>query len=311
MTEESRRPKMLPGRDPGDRLEYFLAAYNLYQRCHLEQLFGEESRNQVSYLANFLTPVRVILWCPVCKDRRPFRRAEGQDPVDHYERMPRPGHTGESSDDGEAFYIYLLCAGCSITEFRCWIEAHTTTGSPAGSVGWLRKVGQVPQWNIVLSADLEEALGDDADLYKRAQICKTFSYGVGACAYLRRVLENRITPLLDTVYELRKADGASEEDLKKIQRIVDGKIAEEKIKLANEVLPDSIRVPGHNALYVIYDRLGNGIHARDEQQCIVLADWASQQLEYVVTQLSAARTQRRQRQAYEGGFKAFTEQPTP
>ena len=68
------------------------------------------------------------------------------------------------------------------------------------------------------------------------------------------------------------------------------------------MLPESIKVPGRNALYDIYDRLSKGIHARDEQQCIAIANWASGQLEYVVTQLSAARMQRRERKAYADGF---------
>lgn len=289
------------------RLEAFLAEYNLYQKCSLEQLLGEDARTNSAYLANYLTPVRVILWCSVCKDERPFGRAEGVPIEEHYQHEPRPGRRGLNTHDGEVFYIYLLCTGCAEAEFRCWVEAHVENNAPPTSVGWLRKVGQVPQWNIALSSELAKALGDDVGLYKRAQICKTFSYGVGACAYLRRVLENRIVPLLDTVYEVRKEDGAADEDLEEIRAIMEGKIAEEKIRLANTVLPESIKVPGRNALYDIYSRLSNGMHARDEQQCMAIANWASPPLEYVITQLSAARIQRRERRAYEDNFNDFAE----
>ena len=84
---------------------------------------------------------------------------------------------------------------------------------------------------------------------------------------------------------------------------MEGKIAEEKIKLVNQVLPESIKVPGRNALYDIYTRLSNGIHARDEQECMAIANWASRQLEYVITRLSAARAHRRGRRTYMEGFE--------
>lgn len=113
--------------------------------------------------------------------------------------------------------------------------------------------------------------------------------------------------MLDAVYEVRKEDGAVDENLAEIRAIMEGKIAEEKIRVANTVLPESIKVPGRNALYDIYSRLSNGMHARDEQQCMAIANWASPQLEYVITQLSAARIQRRERRAYEDNFNDFAE----
>ena len=225
MTQHNRRA-LLSGQQPGDRLEHFLAEYNLYQRCYMEQIFGDETGPNVTYIANALTPIRVMLSCPTCKEKRPFRRVEGRPPAEHYQREPRPGRGNGDTNDGEVFYIYLVCAYCLTSEFQCWIQVRVVTDQPGEPYAWLQKVGQVPQWNIVLSSDLEAALADDAELYKRAQITKTFSYGVGSCAYLRRVLENRITPLLNMVYEIRKEDGASEADLLDIRTIMEGKIAE-------------------------------------------------------------------------------------
>jgi hypothetical protein len=81
------------------------------------------------------------------------------------------------------------------------------------------------------------------------------SFGIAACSYLRRLLENQITPLLQSVYEVRKEEG---EDVGELSEVLSEKVAENKIRLANNVLPTSLEVPGDNPLELIYDKLSAG-----------------------------------------------------
>jgi hypothetical protein len=126
---------------------------------------------------------------------------------------------------------------------------------------WIRKVGQVPPYDISIAPGLQNALGEDAHLYKRAQICMSQSFGIAACSYLRRLMENQITPLLKMVYDARKEEG---EDVDELWEIMGEKIAEKKIRLANQVLPRSLEVSGDNPLELIYDKLSAGLHRQSE-----------------------------------------------
>jgi len=99
------------------------------------------------------------------------------------------------------------------------------------------------------------------------------SFGVGACTYLRRLLENQIAPLLRLVYEARKEEG---EEVSDLSLIMEERTAQRKIRLANQVLPASVAVPGDNPLELIYDRLSAGLHRQSEDECMEIAHkpWA-------------------------------------
>jgi hypothetical protein len=167
------------------------------------------------------------------------------------------------------------CTHCG-SPFWCSIEV-------SEEEWWTRKVGQVPPYDISIAPDLQNALGSDATLYKRAQICMSQSFGIAACSYLRRLLEEQITPLLELVYEVRKEEG---EDVGELSEILNEKVAEKKIRLANNVLPSSLEVPGDNPLELIYDKLSAGLHRQNEQECMQIATEASELLRYVVISIN-------------------------
>ncbi len=136
-------------------------------------------------------------------------------------------------------------------------------------------------------------------------MCISQSYGMAACAYLRRILENRITPLLETLHDTYKAEGRGEEDLRKIEAALGERAVESRLRLANEALPDSAKLAGGNPLALIYDRLSEALHRGDEQECADVAEKTSKLLEHVVTRLRAQRLGQRERQAYEEGLRGL------
>jgi hypothetical protein len=183
------------------------------------------------------------------------------------------------------------CTYCG-SDFWCWIEISKQFAE--GGM-WVRKVGQLPPYDISVEQDLEKALDKDTVLYKRAQICVSQSFGIAACSYLRRLLENQITPLLRLVYEVRKQEG---EDISDFSQILDERVAEKKIRLANQVLPESLLVKGENPLELIYDRLSAGLHRQSEDECIEIAREASQVLKHIVTSINDEYQQRQSRARY-------------
>lgn len=273
------------GNEKIDRVNDFIVNYPLYRRFDFEKLYGRESLGVAERIFNLPT---VFKWClsPRCKIERPFEQV-------HFYREdgPQPRDDGEQ---GGIYYCLYKCNGCG-NAFRCWIEVpfEWTEGEK-----WIRKVGQLPAYDITVSADLRNALREDTKLYKHALICMSQSFGVGACAYLRRTLENQIAPLFQIVYEVREEEGADEKELLTIRDVINSKTAEEKIRLANQVLPASLVVQGDNPLELIYDRLSAGLHRQDEAECMGIADEASKVLEYVIVSLNDKRQQQQARALY-------------
>lgn len=160
---------------------------------------------------------------------------------------------------------------------------------------WLRKVGQLPPYDISLEPNVREALGDDSDLYKHAKICISQSFGIAACTYLRRMLENQIEPMVELVREVRQD---ASEDTTDLDDVLKGRTAEDKIRLANKVLPSTLEVSGDNPLELIYDQLSDGLHRKGDEECTEIASEVAGLLEYVVTSINNEHQQRQAKKQY-------------
>lgn len=124
--------------------------------------------------------------------------------------------------------------------------------------------------------------------------CLSRSYGLGACAYLRRVVEHQIDPILDLIYQVNKEAGVDEAKLAEIQRTIAGKNFDEKAKLAYRVAPSTLIVEGTNPIKIIYDRFSAGVHKLDEDTAVQVAAEIATALEYVIVELNRQRSARAQ-----------------
>lgn len=265
-----------------DEFGAFYEEYPLHSKYSTKHIFGGDGLRKDIVIANCL-PAIVRLYCPVCKITNPFHHRS---------------HGRQTSWPNDLHNQILVCTGCEKQTAAFFLEFQADRE-------WVRKIGQLPQWDISLDPDLEKALDADAEFYKRALICVGQSFGVGACTYLRRVLENRITPLLRLILENRKEDGAPPEELARIERIIGGRAADEKIKLAREVLPEALLVEGDNPLEFIYDELSAGLHGKDEQECTEIARVLLDPVRHVVVSLSKEREQRRERRSFGEKIRAL------
>ena len=200
--------------------------------------------------------------------------------------------------------LALDCTNCKVEEIIYWIQIDQKRGQA-------RKVGQIPEPSIDVPGDLRKALGkDDIELYKRAKICTNQSYGIAACIYLRRLLENRITPLLESVLLIRREQEADEAELNRIEEIIQGTIAKDKIELAGEIVPESLRVEGDNSLYLAYNELSFGIHSSDETTCVELAQRVFPILDRMLIELAVEQQRHASKQLFDSSVKELRKQRT-
>jgi hypothetical protein len=221
----------------------------------------------------------VFLQCSVCQIERPFR--------DVKQGVAFPA-TGSPPRLATGFrHYYFRCTGCQQKENRFWVEINVEQG-------WLWKVGQAPIWLPPIPKDIEKELGEDAELYKRALRCMNESYGIGACAYLRRLLENQINPLLKLLYEIKAEEGANKEDLQKITDVMKSKDFTSKTEFASQFAPKFILVEGFNPFKLIHDNLSVGLHQLDEETCMIYATEISETLVYIIRGLKKHQQEKRE-----------------
>jgi len=169
-----------------------------------------------------------------------------------------------SPTKGEVILAEYLCAGCSIFKRHFLIKV-------SENLDFIKKIGQYPPWDISTDRNLSKMLHEHNDLFKKGLVCESQSYGIGAYAYYRRIVEIVIDELLDSIYELVE-DENKKEYKKALDKTKKSRIAEEKIEMVKDLIPQTLRPGGANPLLFLYDILSQGIHESNEEECMEFAE---------------------------------------
>jgi hypothetical protein len=101
-------------------------------------------------------------------------------------------------------------------------------------------------------------------------------------AYMRRVIENHISEMLDILEQEAKSKGlppSSEQELA-------AKRFEDKLALAAKLIPKVLTPEHHpNPFVYLYKHTSDGLHNLSENECVVLFDQCRRVFEYVFAQL--------------------------
>lgn len=224
----------------------------------------------------------IELHCSQCCVVRPFRFQD--DPSTQGNQVMRI--TG-GLDAGSRHYtpypfqvLEYRCTGCNSQRQRFWLQFDFEDA-------WVRKIGQCPPWSIDIPDDIRTTLGEDAELYKNAKILMSQSYGVGACAYLRLLVESQIETIMELVRDVRLERDASEEDLVEVEEAMESHHFEEKIDVAGEYAPESLKVDGHNPIAILHKQYSECLHPpSNDDKSIEVALKLAGSVEYVLRELS-------------------------
>lgn len=237
-------------------------------------------------------PGKIEFYCSVCKTTRPFHKPGYGKRI----RIPRQSSGNEDGLDEESRVfieriihslksgIYELkydCSGCFKEEFQCWLEVNANEG-------WIRKVGQVPPWSKNPNKNLAKLLSAHQEYYKKGLACESQNYGIGAYAYYRRIIEEIINDLLNSIEDLIEPSERERYSiaLKEVRKTI---VAKEKIALVKDLLPAILRPEGFNPLSILHSSLSDGIHNDSDEKCLELAQHIREVLIFLTTQIAIPR----------------------
>jgi hypothetical protein len=219
-------------------------------------------------------------------------------------RSPMPGRVVPPSHEGGHLLSYQ-CVQCEKEVYALWVrqscidgaERRTHTISNSGLAAFshgtygttfeFRKFGQWKPWAISPDPELTSALAEaDGDLYRKALMNMSTSYGLGALAYLRRVVENEVERLLEVVEEAAKLE-SDPKTMQALEKAKTGRNADEKLRLIADATPAFLRVGGLNPLKSLYDAFSAGIHGKTDEECLVVAEKLRAWFEYVFKNVRA------------------------
>lgn len=255
----------------------FLETYPLYKKAEIEIPYYS------TYLDDVTTPA-INMNCSKCKSMQTFN-------ISNQIWELRAG-SQQSAQRVEIWNIPIrcvyVCSACNTFSYYFYIQFFQTGTVKKKDTtfykGYYKKIGQSPSWEIDIDKNLEKALGDDAELYKKGLVCESQSYGIGSYAYFRRITENVIDELLNSIADL--LDEEDKEQYKAaLEKVKKTRVTEEKIELVQDLLPSSLQPDGYNPLKALHSALSDGIHNRTDEECLDLAETIKAILTYLLEEI--------------------------
>lgn len=254
----------------------FLEEYPLYKKFITTDFYNW------TILSNLPKPA-IHMHCWRCDSDQTFNMTNEYYEVDH---------SSESNSTGKTLRARYVCSACRNSVRLFFIHFGTEEITVKDEKGEdveriaisLMKVGQNPPWSIEMDTELEKLLGDHAEYYKKGLICESQGYGIGAFAYFRRIVEEIIDQLLNSIEEL--LDGEDKEKYKiALTQVKKTTVAQEKIDLVKDLLPSSLRPGGVNPLAAMHSALSEGLHAESDEECLEYADAIRNAVVFLVNKL--------------------------
>ncbi|NOK07695.1 hypothetical protein [Corallococcus exercitus] len=172
------------------------------------------------------------------------------------------------------------CQNCQESRATFWIESVATKSAelmnPGGrpfsvmAEGIFRKLGQQPTWAPKIPKRLLKNLGPSATLFRRGVACLQEGLGIGASAYFRRVIEEEVKTLLELAERAAILDD-DQAALDNIRVARESQVASDRLKIAVQKVPRTLRPGNANPLAVLYGALSGAVHQEPEDVALETA----------------------------------------
>lgn len=269
---------------PSATLKEFLETYPLYRRCLITNLtLGPADVNKPVVQSGevFPLPIPALLrTCDKCDGQQTF--------VGRHPPMPW-AKTPEFNEP--LVQMAYHCAACGESRVFFLLRAEWVPEQPGRLIAL--KAGQFPPWSINPSRDLANALGEPSlHLYQMGLVCESQGYGIGAFAYYRRVVEEKLGELLDQVRTL--LNGVELQQYQEaLAKVTGEKRAEDKLRIVKDLLPPALLAGTHNPLQIIYEALSADLHAGTDEACLLSAVEIRTAMEFFTKTLASSRAEER------------------
>jgi hypothetical protein len=269
--------------DMSSSLSTLLEDYPLYKRFVMEIQDG-------THLIGVL-PEAISMQCRVCDSRQTY--------VSQGRRWADDNHNPFRNAEG-----WWSCAICTFLCALCKKSRTTFILQVTDDKKAIMKVGQYPAWSIDVDEVVTNALGSHISDFKKGLINESHSYGIGAYAYYRRIVETIIDALLIDISD-SIPDGAEHNAFREaFERVRDDKRADRRIEAVKDLVPAILRPGGINPLSTLHSTLSEGLHGKSDEECLDDAMAVRNSLIFLIEQVTRTKEQAK---AYEASMKALLE----
>lgn len=225
--------------------------------------------------------------CDNCKETRTFELLSFPKDSPYNPNLPNWGVKIIKDHLGEYNHVQHYKGECKYCH-NFYIDVLINTFDSNGELS-LRKIGQYPAYSIKPIKVVSDYLNDEDRVnYEKALMCYSQSYGIGAFAYFRRIVENEIKGMITDISKLDLSE------TKKISEAIKKYESNHQMAiLIDEIypfLPSSLKELGDNPLKVLYEQLSIGLHGLTEEKCMEKAMLLDSVLTFVIQKISEEKS---------------------
>lgn len=211
-------------------------------------------------------PINMV--CSKCGSNQTFNMINSYSEFSSYVNAP--------SRDQKVRLLYQ-CQSC-----RSFTRQFDVYISP--DLDYIYKFGQYPEWEIKIDKNLEKILDKHSKTFRKGLVCESQGYGIGAFAYYRRITEDIIDELLDSILDLIDEEHKAEYRVA-LEKTKQTRVTQDKIDLVKDLLPSILKPNGMNPLGVLHSELSEGLHAESDQACLENANHIKSILTFLINQI--------------------------
>lgn len=238
----------------------FLEEFSLFKKLSFTKVGGYFSQ---------IEKVPINMSCPKCSSVQTFNMINEY----YYDGLDHTNSTLES----KIFDLRYVCQSCKLFERRFFIHFDN-------NLGIIYKIGQFPEWEIKIDKNVGKVLDKHLKSFRKGLVCESQGYGIGAFAYYRRITEDIIDELLDSISDLIEEDNRSKY-LEALEETKKTRVTQEKIVLIKDLLPSILKPGGMNPLGVLHSELSGGLHSESDEECLEKANHVKSILTFLINQV--------------------------
>lgn len=243
----------------------FLEEFSLFRKHKPEKLIDDTRK---------WTATPINMKCHICESTQTFNMTN-----EYYDNGY--GNTANVFAKNRVLDLRYSCQSCKSFERRFFVHVNDALDT-------VYKVGQYPEWEIKMDRNLEKTLNKHATTFRKGLVCESQGYGIGAFAYYRRITEEIIDELLDSITELIEEEN-KEGYLEALEKTKQTRVTQEKIELTKDLLPSILKPNGMNPLGVLHSELSEGLHAESDKACLENANHIKSILVFLINQIIQSR----------------------
>jgi hypothetical protein len=171
----------------------------------------------------------------------------------------------ESEDN---FFIKYVCKNCN-SYFKIYSVYIQLKNHSLCSV---YKYGEVPPFGPPLPSKLFSIIGPDKQLFLIGRRAENQGMGIGSFAYYRRVVENQRDRIFDEIIKALKKNSSSPELIEELENAKKETQFSKSLQSIKSAFPESLLISNHNPLTLLHSALSEGLHSKDENECLEMAN---------------------------------------